>query len=227
MMGPEPCSCDIGLGGECRSCREQREVEERPLRMPELTEAGRRRLEELQRSHVATGPIVDAAEVPAARTWPEVPAETAKWEAMIEPAVAAILTAYELRPKQPAVLVWRGLPIGRAESATCVDLAGGDAELTAWLRDKEYEHDRAAGLADLRILLGQIIRVGIEQGRRCEASGYPSRDHGFLCAVRHLVRDTPDGPRLVDGAEVLLDRVDALEAELLATRAALRAATRR
>lgn len=154
--------------------------------------------------------------------WPESPTEAAKFEALMEPAVAAIVAAYELKPRAPEVMPWPGLPIGRAEAATCVDLAGGDAELAASLRQKDYEHGGAEELADLRILLGQIMRVGIEQGRRCEAGQMPSREHTSMCALRHLVRDSATGPQLVDGGEVLLDRVDALEAELLATRAALR-----
>jgi hypothetical protein len=110
------------------------------------------------------------------KTWPADDTETVPFEDMMEPAIEAITAAYRLRPRRPREIAWTGLSIGPAEVDCNVD--GLDANTLAHNRDVSSETGES--YSDLRSILGQVIRVAIEQGRRLEIK-FPSREHRQWC----------------------------------------------
>jgi hypothetical protein len=99
-----------------------------------------------------------------AKTWPEDRTQDVPFEDIIEPAIDAVLQAYRLQSRRVAAIDWKGLPIAPSEAACCpnIDLEEG---MAFW---REYDRDHGRTHSDLRTILGQTIRVAIEQGRRLE-----------------------------------------------------------
>lgn len=98
--------------------------------------------------------------------WPDDPRTPVSFDDLIEPAVSAILQAYRLHARSPVAIDWRGPPLAVVDAACCVD--GFDADGLAFNRGVDLERRRSH--SDLRTVLGHLIRVSIEQGRRLERS---------------------------------------------------------